>query len=269
VVENPDRLPWEVVETFPSTDSTLIAEWETRLASATSAADRARALVGRALALYWAAAVGVVEDSWADLARRRAEDVSEALRMARLDPSPDLLAEALLGMLYACWGPDQLGEREAMVEELASLRAEVVDEELRLRILEWIVLGHLDSGDLDSARIYIEEFATESADTELVLFRRREILWRANVAMLVGRVDESLQANQDIISATANTAGSPFSFQNVAITLAIERFLRRGLADVVDSLRSIRASSPRVASNWDVGLMFALSEAGRLPSRGG
>jgi hypothetical protein len=263
-VDNPDRLPWEIVETFPSTDAALIADWEARLASADTAAKTAHALVGRALASYWAAAVGVADGTWEDLARGRADDVEEALRLARLGSSPDLLAEALLGVLYARWGPDRLDEREAIVDELASFRGEVSDEELRLRILEWIVLGHLDAGDLDSAGVHIEEFATESADTELVLFRRREILWRANVAMLEGGIDESLRANQDIISATANTAGSPFSFQNVAITVAIERFLRRGLADVVDSIRSIRASSPRVATNWEVGLTFALSEADQL-----
>src|SRR3546814_1715779 len=87
--------------------------------------------------------------------------------------------------------------------------------------------------------------------TELVLLRRREELWRGNVAMLEGDVDGALQLNQDAISSTADTAGSPFSFQNVAVTLAIERFLRRGLDDVIEPIRSIRASSPRVAVNCD------------------
>lgn len=258
-----ERLPWEVVETFPSTDATLVATWNDRLDAAVSTTDRARALIGRSLASYWSVQEGVGEGE--ESACPRTGDLVEALSLARDLDIPDLVAEALLGVLYATWGPDTQPDRALIVSELADLRELVVDEEIRLRILEWVVLEHLDHAELDSANTVIERFAAEAADTELVLFRRREILWRACVAMLEGRIDESLQANQDAISSTADTAGSPFSFQNVAITLAIERYFRRGLADVIGAIRSIRASSPRVAPNWDTGLAFALSEAGDLP----
>src|SRR3546814_18944403 len=103
--------------------------------------------------------------------------------------------------------------------------------------------------------------------TELVLLRRREELWRGNVAMLEGDVDGALQLNQDAISSTADTASSPFSFRNVAVTLAIERFLRRGLDDVIEPIRSIRASPPRVAVNWDTAWAFAPPAVGRLGER--
>ena len=258
----PGRLPWEIVETFPSTDKSLLTEWTDKVDAATTPNGRARALIGHALASYWAVAEGVTDFTWSEATEARKADLAEALAIARCIESPDLLAEALLGVLYATWGPDSLTNRTEIVEELTAMRDQISDEELRLRILEWVVLGHLDHADLDNAAIAIEHFADESADTEMVLFRRREILWRACIAMLDGRIDESLQANQDAISSTANTAGSPFSFQNVAITIAIERYLRRGLNDVVISIRSIRASSPRVATNWDTGLAFALSEVG-------
>jgi hypothetical protein len=53
------------------------------------------------------------------------------------------------------------------------------------------------------------------------------------------------------------------------VTVAIERYLRRGLDDVVDSVRSIRASSPRVGANWDAGLAFCLAESGQIDEAAG
>ncbi len=258
------RLPWEIVETFPSTDADLLAQWNDAVESAADPTTRARALIGRGIALYWAAQEGVLDESWAEVQRRRTADLDEALALAREVNDPDLVAEALLGVLYGTWGPDRHLDRGPIIAEVSALRPRITDEEVRLRSVEWDVLEDLDRGDLDAARRSIDEFTTAAAGTELVLFKRREVLWRGCLAMLDGAIDESLQINQDAISSTANVAGSPFSFQNVAITLAIERYLRRGLGDIVDAIRSIRASSPRVAANWDTGLAFALSEMGDL-----
>ena len=257
----PERLPWEVVETFPSTDTDLVAEWDTHVAEAgDGSAERVRALTGRALVNYWAVQEGVtIEPADAVAARRRA-DVDDAVALARTIGDDELLAEALLGWLMATWSPDQ--RRAPVLEELAALRCAVTDEEIRLRILEWAVLDRLDDADMLGVDAAIATFAEESRHTDLELFRRREVLWRGCVAMLEGRLDEALDINQSAISSSANTAGSPFSFQNVAITVAIERYLRRGLHDLIEAIRSIRASSPRVAVNWDVGLAFALSETG-------
>jgi hypothetical protein len=257
-----ERLPWEVVETFPSTDDALVAHWERAVESADDDRGLARALIGRAISLYWATQEGVVDAPWEIMAAQRTSDLQRALQLARREGDPDLVAEALLGVLYGTWGPDRLLDRAPTVAKLSALRDEVRDEELRLRILEWDVLQHFDAGDLDAARNSIDEFARAAADTELVLFRRREVLWRGCIAMLDGDLDGSLRINQEAISSTAHVAGSPFSFQNVAITVAIDRYLRRGLDDTVDAIRSIRASSPRVGANWDTGLAFALSEIG-------
>ena len=259
---NSERLPWEIVETFPSTDSALLAQWDAAVISAADRRELARASTGRGLALYWATQEGVVAEPWVTVSVRRSADLERAVALAREIGDPTLLAETLLGVLYGTWGPDQHSERTSLIAELTELRPSITDEEIRLRTIEWEVLQHLDCGDLDAARRSIAEFTEAAADTELVLFKRREVLWQGCLAMLDGAIDESLQINQDAISSTADVAGSPFSFQNVAITLAIERYLRRGLADVVDALRSIRASSPRVGANWDTGLAFALSEMG-------
>ena len=259
----PERLPWEVVETFPSTDPTLIAEWELHVVeSLDGSAERVRALIGRALVNYWAVQEGVTTDSIEQVAARRRADVDEAIALARSIDDDELLSEALLGWLMATWAPDQ--PRVPALEELIDLRATVNDEEIRLRILEWSVLDRLDHADMLGVDTAITRFAEESRHTNLQLFRRREVLWRGCVAMLEGRLDEALDINQRAISSSADTAGSPFSFQNVAITVAIERYLRRGLHDLIDAIRSIRASSPRVAVNWDAGLAFALSETGTL-----
>lgn len=259
-----ERIPWEIVETFPSTDAELLSHWDHAVAVAVDDRELVRALIGRGLCLYWATQEGVVDEPWALVAQRRSSDLNRALDLARSVGDVDLVAEALLGVLYGTWGPDGHLERGPIVDALSQLGPDLIDEELRLRTMEWHVLQHLDTADLDSARRAIDDFAEAAADTELVLFQRREVLWRGCLAMLDGDIDRSLQINQQAISSTADIAGSPFSFQNVAITLAIERYLRRGLGDTVDAIRSIRASSPRVAANWDTGLAFALSEIGAV-----
>ncbi|MFV1990538.1 MAG: hypothetical protein ACC652_07340, partial [Acidimicrobiales bacterium] len=259
-----DRLPWEIVETLPSTDAALVDHWEQCLDEARSTPQLVRALVGRALSLYWAVSEGVSQLSWTEVHQLRQDNISEAIRLARTSDDPDLIATALLGELYALWTADGPLNRGPVVEELSALFDQVNDEELRFRIREWKVLAHLDSADLAGAKLEMKIFSEEAFRTDLTLFRRRAELWNATVAMLEGRVDEAIEVNQRAISSTADVAGSPFSFQNVAINLAIEQFFHRTLGDAIDSIRAIRASSPRVANAWDTGLAFALSECDQL-----
>lgn len=259
-----ERIPWEIIETFPSADIELLAHWEQMVDAATDDSALARAMIGRSLALYWSTQEGVVDQPWALVAQRRIDDLHGALDLARRVGDTTLTAEALLGVLYGTWGPDEMLDRGPIIDELSQLRSAATDDEVRLRSIEWEVLRHLDVSDLDAARRSIDEFRRAAAATDLLSFRRRELLWRGCLAMLDGNIDESLRINQDAISSTADVAGSPFSFQNVAITLAIERYLRRGLGDIIDALRSIQASSKRVAPNWDTGLAFALSEMGEV-----
>ncbi|MHB1138173.1 MAG: hypothetical protein ACYC2O_04395 [Microthrixaceae bacterium] len=272
VDRSPPRLPWEVVETLPSSDAELLAYWEHAVARAegpnaaadeAAAAARIPALVGRALANYWAVQEGLDERPLEDNLADRARDTQLAIDLARADGDPDLLATALLGRLAACWGPDHLHERPTLLAELVPLADRITDEELRLRAREWQVVERFDEGDLDGARVLVADFSERTRDTELQLFRRRTELWRANLAMLGGDLDLAVRINTDAVSSTAQLSGTPFSVQNVAITMAIERHLRRGLDDVIDVIRSVRASSPRVGANWTSGLAFALGETGR------
>lgn len=257
------RLRWEAVETVPSADASVMAEWDDAVAGATGTAARVHTLVGRALSWYWAVQVGATELDQESAWRRRRGDIATATDLARRDGAPDTIATALLGHLYALWGPDTAHDRAPLLHELATLRDQVEDQELRLRTMEWQVLHEFDHGDLEGARSRMQEFEA-AASSGATLFVRRAELWHANLAMLTGRLDDAVEINQAAVSSTSTTAGAPLSFQNVAITVAIERFLRRGLADVVEAIRSVRASSPRVSSNWDTGLSFALAETGEL-----
>ncbi|MEZ5246595.1 MAG: hypothetical protein R2707_15965 [Acidimicrobiales bacterium] len=259
-----NRLPWEIVETLPFTDRALIDSWDRRVEAAASVEERVIGLVGRALARYWAPAVGATAESWEVTAQRRHDDIDLALGLARDGGDADLIATASLGRLYATWGPPEPIGRRVVLDELERLRPSVADQELRIRIVEWQVLDRFDAGDLAGVRRWIDAFLAEAAGVDSKLFARREVLWRANLEMLEGDLDEAVRLNEEAIASTADLAGSPFSFQNVAITMAIATFFRKGLADVLDAIRSIRASSPRVEANWDVGLAFALSEVGEL-----
>jgi tetratricopeptide (TPR) repeat protein len=259
-----NRLPWEIVETLPSTDRALIDLCDRRVLSAATVEERVVALVGRALAHYWAPAMGATDDSWEASAQRRHDDIQLALGLARDSGDAELVATASLGRLYATWGPPDPVERRTVLDELERLRPSVGDRELRIRIVEWQALDCFDAGDLAGVRRWIDEFLREAAGVDSKLFARREVLWRANIEMLEGNLDEAVRLNEEAIASTADLAGSPFSFQNVAITMAIAAYFRRELADGLDAIRSIRASSARVEANWDVGLTFALSEVGEV-----
>ncbi len=128
---NIGRLPWEIVETFPSTDTDLLAQWDTAVNSAVSPADLVRALTGRGLALYWATQEAVLDEPWADVAIRRSDDLDHAVHLARETGNPGLLAEALLGMLYGTWGPDRHLDRAQLLAELTELRPSIIVEECR------------------------------------------------------------------------------------------------------------------------------------------
>ncbi|MFV0316451.1 MAG: hypothetical protein ACK5O2_05745 [Microthrixaceae bacterium] len=263
-------LPWDIVETFPSTGRDLIDRWNHEVQRAVqggSAKAVVTSHVGCALALYWAVPKGLESDAGANIQHRR-DLVGAAGDAAMTSGEPDLIATALLGRLHALWGPEEVLGRPEVLGDLDDLVPSLQDRTLALRVQQWQVLSYFDAGDLQSARAGVTSFAQEVASSGLSEFARREELWRANLAMLEGRIDEAVKVNTDAISSTSQTAGSPFSFQNVAVTVSIERYLRRQMGDVIDSIRSIRASSPRVAANWDVALAFALAESGELEAAG-
>lgn len=259
-----ERLPWEIVETVPTSSPELIDHWQKRLGEAVNPAERVRSAVGYSLSTYWAAQLNATSRTWTELAEERHAMTLETLEVATAQDDPDLRSTAILGRLYGCWGPDQMAERGDLIARLMDELDRVIDPELRLRSLEWIVLDHFDHGDLGRVRVAIDSFRAEPAARSLPLFRRRELLWYANLSMLEGAIDRAVELNQQAISETAGLTGSPLSFQNAAITVTIERYLRRGLADVIDTISSIRSSSPRVGANWDTGLAFALAESGQL-----
>ncbi len=259
-MSHPPPLPWAIVETLPTTDRTLLDHWQHRVESAADDHELARALVGRALTRYWSVQEGATTETWTEVARGRAADLERAASLIG-EGDDDLAAEVALGRLYAQWGPDTLLEREELIESARRLPA-MTDSDLRRRIVEWTVIDRFDHGDLRGVVDAMETYAADGVATPMT--ERRLELWRSNLAMLTGQIDDAVAANQRAISSTAADAGSPFSFQNVAIVTAIERFFRRGLADLIEPIRSIRASSPRVGVNWDVGLAFSLAEIGEL-----
>lgn len=258
------RLPWEIVETLPWSDAEELARHDAGAAAASTTTELVHHLVGASLCRYWAASLDTTTDDAATNDRRRRADVDRALTEARGAGDHHTIAVALLGQLYATWGPPEIEARRAILDELDELRPRLDDRELRVRIVEWLVLDRFDLGDVDGAAQGIESFLTEARGLDSKLFTRREALWRANLAMLEGRIDEAIQINEEAIAATADLAGTPFSFQNVAISMAIAGYFRRTLHDLVGAVRSILASSPRVEINWEVGLTFTLSEVGEF-----
>lgn len=258
-----DRLPWELVETFPNFDELAAQQWQRRAGDGSDPVAFARGTVGFQLATYWDPATRHDTQQFADHRAQRRRALADARAAASAVPS-DVQLEIVLGELYTDWGPDALIDRDRLIEDLQTLLPSVKDPELRLRAHEWFVVHAMDRGDRREVESAIEAFVGERGTDAPVVFHRREVLWRANLEMLAGHLDRAVAMNEEIISETADVAGSPFSFQNVAITLAIERYFRGGLLELEPTVRSILASSPRVAPNWECGLTFVLSETGQL-----
>ncbi len=260
-------LPWHVVETLPTAEAETIRRWDDALAEARRRDDdhaAVRAATGAALSRYWAHQLLGRGATWHEVERERDRLTDDAVSTARRLGDRDLLVEALLGRLHACWGPDH-DVRDRVVDELLAMRGADTPADLRLRIDEWEVLDRFDRSDLAAAEQLVDDFERRhGAGADGPLAQRRAALWRANLAMLRGDLDDAVARNERAVSDTADLAGSPAAFQNVAVTRSIERYLRGGLGDVIEAVRSIRASAVRVGSNWDVALAFTLAETGAL-----
>jgi tetratricopeptide (TPR) repeat protein len=151
----------EALDALPSADSPL----------------RARLLARTALALY------SVSGSWS----RRQTLADEGVAMARRLGDPRVHAYTLAARLLALWGPDDdPGERIPLaVETLAAARA-ADDRELALQAVGFLVMEHLELGELTEVNRNMAVQAEMAAAYRVPQYKWHAVTWRAMRAFLDG-----------------------------------------------------------------------------------
>ena len=152
------------------------------------------ALVGLALATYWSVQTGADRRPWAVVADERCRVVDEAVDEADAVDYPGSWRSLGSGASTPSGGRTVCST--AAMTPGAGRVSRLPTRDPRLRTREWLVLDRLDRGDLDGATAEVDRFATQARGTGLVLFARREMLWRANLAMLRGEIDEAVALNR-------------------------------------------------------------------------
>ena len=170
-------------EGFLELDAGLIRLLETALAR--SADDRSRALL---LARLAHALLGE-----AAVAERRRELVDEALRLARRESDPAILAEVLDARLHALWDSVGAYDRLDSASEIIQLARESADPDRERRGLFWRFVALMELARVDDAESALAAFTAEARaagdrQDELMAIARHAML-----ATLRGNFEEALR----------------------------------------------------------------------------
>ena len=124
-------------------------------------------------------------------ASRREELSAEAVALARSAGDPGALVDALSARHVALWSPPHLEERLALAREMVSVAAMAGDRERALQGRNWHVLDLLESGDVATARLEIDEHGRLADELRLPGYQWWAPMWRAMLAFLEGRLEDA------------------------------------------------------------------------------
>ncbi len=132
-----------------------------------------------------------IETYYVSTPQRRKALVDEAVELARRQPHPAALLDALNARHAALWSPEYLDERERTADELVELAAELGDPERELQGRNWRVLDRFERGDVAGMRVEIEAHERLADRLRLPAYTWWAPMWRATLAILEGRFAEA------------------------------------------------------------------------------
>jgi tetratricopeptide (TPR) repeat protein len=160
----------------------------------------------------------------------------EAVEMARRLGDPATLAYALEGRCETYWGPDALGERLALANELIRVAESAGDAERAYAGHDCRFYALLEGGDIPAAS-QEHEAATQLADE----LRQPAQLWitatnRANLALFEGRFTDAERAIHDALELgrLAQSANAELAFDLQLYALRREQGRLETLVDTVE-----------------------------------
>jgi hypothetical protein len=141
-----------------------------------------------------------------------AETLSErAVSDARESGDPGALAAALGARRVALWRPAHTRTRLEVVDEMIVAAQAAGDRESLLQAHNWRVVDLWELGRMDDLRREIDDYARLADEVGLPHYRWYVPLWRAHLAILAGRWDESrtLNAEADALGRRAADPNAP------------------------------------------------------------
>lgn len=198
---------------------------------------------------------------------RRLALADEAVALARESGDPTVLARALGAHCDAIAGPDHVDERRAEATEIVAIAERTGDGALELLGRRLRFVAALEAGDVGAAVADATAFERRAAAVANPLYSWYGPLWRAQAAVIGGRVDEAdaLLAEADAIGRAAGSANAPMLVGVLALAVAWQRGDATGalaLFEKIDERAPGLTDYPSTAG----GLAYAYALAGR-PAR--
>jgi tetratricopeptide (TPR) repeat protein len=175
-----------------------------------------------------------------------AESLSEqAVSDAHASGDPGALAAALNARRVALWRPAHTRSRLDVVDEMIVAAEAAGDRESVLQARNWRVVDLLELGRMDELRREIDGYARLADEVGLPHYRWYVPLWRASLAILAGRWDES-----SALTARAEALGRRAADPNAPLHARVQHDVWLGAqfrASEVDREWSLRqaASAPK------------------------
>ncbi len=253
----------EGIEVAPLEDPTQVRLREEALAGLPSAesALHARLAAATALSLYWAVGSGDRARDWESTSRRRSDLTAGALESARRLQDDEVLAAALAARLFACWEPDRMRERDALVDELVAVGTAVDDVDRILQARTFRVLSLLERGAVDDADREIAVFERTARIGRNPVHEWTVLRWRATRALMDNRLDTAEELGTRALDVGVQALEPAAAFQFYAVLLGNIRFLQSRVGELFDAARANARDNPAVPA-YRCGLAFIAAQTG-------
>jgi tetratricopeptide (TPR) repeat protein len=199
---------------------------------------------------------------FSDRRERMAALADEATSIAAQLGDPRAAALAAAARRRAHWGPNQLARRLDDSTQLLAAATAAGDAELVLQGRAWLVVDLLERGDRGGAEVEIDAFAAGALALRQPLFLWNAEVWRAMLALLDGRLEESERLAASAL-AIGNRSDAVTAPQYYAIQLMGIRREQARMGELEAPLRAMIDANPARPA-WRGALALLLSDAGRV-----
>ena len=168
----------------------------------------------------------------------------EAVAMARRLADPVALRSALDTRWMAVWGPDGLGERTALAEEIVRLARETGDREMELDGHAARAASSLEWGDVRAAQADIAAHARLAEELPVAVHRWAATTMRALRALLDGSFDDAERLADEALSLQTGRPNVLFTHLD---QVALLRWEQGRLGELRDEWQGVVDRFPRAA----------------------
>jgi tetratricopeptide (TPR) repeat protein len=185
----------------------------------------------------------------------------EAVEIARRCGHGPALAYALNARRFVLWGEPVDAARLALSREVLQAAQAAGDTELVLRARGWLIIDHLELGDVAAADEEARLHAQLAEELRQPLFMAEAVKFRAVRALMGGRLSEAEALGEEFVE-KAQWIGDPDIAQAIGIHLFVLRGTQGRFDELVDTARAMAEEHPLLPA-WQCGYTFICAEVGR------